>query len=68
MPLIVVSFEYLVACRCEIYFTGTELDKDMLNDARQTVPLLACDCSFPDHSENSTYEGVSWSSDVIDGE
>jgi hypothetical protein len=68
MPLIVVSFEYLLACRCEIYFANSKLDKDMLHDARQTEPLLACDCSFPDHSENSTYEGVNWSSDVIDGE
>jgi hypothetical protein len=60
MPLILVSFDYLVACQCDIYFSEPKLDKDMLNDARQPAALLACDCSFPDHSENSTYENISW--------
>jgi hypothetical protein len=60
MPLVLVSFDYLVACQCDIYFSEPKLDKEMLNDARQPAALLACDCSFPDHSENSTYENISW--------
>jgi hypothetical protein len=54
MPLVLVSFEYLVACRCEVFFLSCKLPADICEKA-QCSEALACECAFPDHGENTHF-------------
>jgi hypothetical protein len=54
MPLVLVSFEYLVACRCQVFFLGCKLPADIYKKA-QCSEALACKCAFPDHQENTSF-------------
>jgi hypothetical protein len=54
MPLVLVSFEYLVACRCQVFFLGRKLPADICEKAQRSE-ALACECAFPDHEENTLY-------------
>lgn len=51
MPLIGVSFEYILACGCKIRFLTKDLPEDVLQDKR-TCGLLGAECSHPDYVED----------------
>ena len=51
MPLVLVSFEYLVSSRCKIYFVRRKLTDRDVKEVQHTE-ALAVDCAFPDHGEN----------------
>ncbi len=52
MPLIAVTFDYLIACKCGISFLPTgELPKNFLEVKPKTCGLLAAECSHPDYPE-----------------
>jgi len=53
MPLIGVSFEYIIACGCKIRFLNKDLPEDFLRGKR-TCGLLAAECSHPDYVEDVT--------------
>jgi hypothetical protein len=55
MPLILVSFDYLVACQCTVYFMNNEISPEDLMDDVKRNDMLACECDFPDHGEDSWY-------------
>ena len=54
MPLVLVSFEYLVACRCKIFFLSPKLAADVITTAQRSE-ALASECSFADHAENTSF-------------
>jgi hypothetical protein len=55
MPLVLVSFEYLVACRCQVFFLTRKLPADICEKAQCSSEALACECAFPDHEENTWF-------------
>ena len=55
MPLVLVSFEYLVACRCLIWFFPVKLDANITKTVKQSK-ALAGECCFPDHAENTRFD------------
>jgi hypothetical protein len=55
MPLVLVSFEYLVSCQCSVFFCSSHLPAAALKNAIRNE-TLACECSFPDHGEDTCYE------------
>eukprot|EP00978_Attheya_sp_CCMP212_P016519 scaffold43346_cov33-Attheya_sp.AAC.2 len=54
MPLVLVSFEYLVACRCQVFFLSHELPANICEKVQHSE-ALACECAFPDHGENTLF-------------
>ena len=50
MPLVCVSFDYMVACKCKVSFLDKDLPPDFLPNKR-TCGLLAAECSHPDYVE-----------------
>ena len=54
MPLIWVSFEYILACGCQINFLEEDLLVDILQ-GRRTCGLLGAECSHPDYVEDVSY-------------
>ena len=54
MPLIWVSFEYILACGCQINFLEEDLPVDILQ-GRRTCGLLGAECSHPDYVEDVSY-------------
>lgn len=59
MPLVVVSFEYMIACGCHMYYLNAEIPEDLFDrlDVRQ-CDSLGCECSFPDGAENPENENA----------
>lgn len=55
MPLVAVSFEYLVACQCDVYFLHTMITANSCNSTERNG-ALALDCAFPDHGEKRTFQ------------
>ena len=54
MPLILVSFDYMVACKCKITFLSQDLPENSLEGKRE-CGLLATECSHPDYVEEGCY-------------
>jgi hypothetical protein len=52
MPLIAVSFEYMIACQCQVTFLNAVIPGDLLQnlDAKR-CDSLGCECSYPDGDE-----------------
>ena len=55
MFLVLVSFEYLLASWCRIYFLLPKLTLDMISGTMQYSDVLAAECAFSDHAENTCY-------------
>lgn len=54
MPLILVSFDYMVACKCQITFLDQDLPENFLEEKKE-CGLLAAECSHPDYVEEGCY-------------
>lgn len=55
MTLIMMSFEYLIACQCRVFFWDTKLNVEYFPVIERNR-ALACDCGFPDHAENTSFK------------
>jgi hypothetical protein len=47
MPLILVSFDYLVACQCTVYFMNNEISPEDLMDDDSAMTLWRASVTFP---------------------
>ena len=51
MPLAVVSYDYMVACMCDLCFIRRDLPQDFLQGPPKTCGLLSAACSHPDFED-----------------
>ena len=54
MSLILVSFDYMVACKCNVSLMFRDLPENILEEKRE-CGLLAAECSHPDFVEEGCY-------------
>ncbi len=59
LPLVVVSYEYMVASSCELCFILRDLPPNILKEPPKTCGLLGAECCHPD------YEGECYDDNVI---
>ena len=54
MPLVLVSWEYLIACQCSVHFLRVKLPPSLFVLTKRNA-AVACECSFPDNGEDTTF-------------
>jgi len=66
MPLILVSFDYMVACKCKITFLNQNLPENFFEGKRE-CGLLAAECSHPDYVEEGCYIEGEHDYEILEG-
>ena len=56
MPLVAMSFEYMVACNCKVIFFNKDLPQNFLNGERKVCGLLGAESSHPDYADEPYFD------------